>query len=108
MEKIFNIASEFSQTPGARYRTDGKDSGQEFYENVLESLFRSCLEAGESLKIILDGTDGYATSFLDEAFGRLAETFGVKVVKEKLSFVSDEEPYLLEEINEYIENAHRS
>lgn len=108
MEKIFNIAAEFSQTPGARYRTDGNDSGQEFYEDVLESLFDSCLKTGESLKIILDGTDGYATSFLDEAFGRLAETFGVNLVKEKLSFVSEEEPYLLEEIKEYIENAHKS
>ena len=107
MEKILNIASEFSRTPGARYRTDGKFSGEEFYENILKDLFSEILKLKCNLKIILDGTHGYATSFLDEAFGRLAKDFGVIKVKENVILISEEEPYLVEEINEYIANAHK-
>lgn len=106
METELRIASDFSRTPGARYRSDGKFSGQEFYEDILKNSFRKALELNSKLKIILDGTHGYATSFLDEAFGRLAEDFTKDSVKKNIILISDEEPYLVEEINEYIENSH--
>lgn len=106
MTTILNIANDFSPTPGARYRTDGKFSGQEFYESILNKAFSKTSSIGQKLVIVLDGTAGYATSFLDEAFGRLARDFGVEKVKSGLSLVSVEEPELLEEIDEYIENAH--
>ncbi|MER0442194.1 STAS-like domain-containing protein [Emticicia sp. W12TSBA100-4] len=106
MEKTLKISKDFSPTPGARYRTDGKFSGQEFYETVLKRCFEEILKLKYKLKIILDGTHGYATSFLDEAFGTLAKDFGVDVVKNNVVFISEEEPYLVNEINEYITNAH--
>jgi phosphomannomutase len=106
MEKILNIARDFSRAPGARYRTDGKYSGEEFYENILKGLFIEILSLKYKLRIILDGTHGYATSFLDEAFGRLAKDFGIDKVKENVILISEEEPFLVEEINEYIDNAH--
>jgi hypothetical protein len=105
--KIYYVAQQYSQTPGARYRTDGIFSGQEFYEEHLKELFENAIGTKTKLIINLDGTDGYATSFLDEAFGRLAQDFGVKSVFDNIEIISEEEPDLLDEINEYIKNAHK-
>lgn len=105
MEELLKIASEFSTTPGARYLTDGKHSGQEFYEQILKKRFESLLKANLKLTIDLDGTHGYATSFLDEAFGRLSKDFGADVVIANTKFISNEEPYLIDEIKEYINEA---
>lgn len=66
-EKIINIAADFSRTPGGRYRTDGPASGEEFRESVLIPA----LEENNSIVIELDGTRGYPSSFLEEAFGGL-------------------------------------
>ena len=97
-----NIAEEFSVTPGARYRTDGDFSGQEFFEEILGEKFLSVIDADNTLIVNLDGTDGYATSFLDEAFGGLARKYGKDLVFSKVNFISEEEPYLIEEIKSYM------
>lgn len=106
MTMTLNIAKDFSPTPGARYKSDGKFSGEEFYETVLRVLFERALNIKDKLSIILDGTHGYATSFLDEAFGRLAKDFGITTVKNNIILISEEQPDLTEEITEYIDNAH--
>lgn len=102
MNVKISVAKDFSITPGARYRTDGDFSGQEFYEDILHEKFISILETEESLIVDLDGTDGYATSFLDAAFGELARKFGKEKVLAKIVFISEEEPYLIEEIKSYM------
>lgn len=101
MIKTINISEDFSITPGARHRGDGDFSGQEFFEDILEIAF-SNLTDEEKLLVDLDGTDGYATSFLDEAFGGLARKYTKTVVLSKIEFKSDEEPYLIEEIKSYM------
>jgi len=99
-----NIAEDFSETPGARYRSDGDFSGQEFFEDILEAKYLK-LENNDKLLINLDGTDGYATSFLDEAFGGLARKYGKTKILRCIKFESDEEPILIEEIKTYIDEA---
>lgn len=101
MNKQINIGQDFSQTPGARHISDGDFSGEEFFNIILEPKFLS-LEGDEVLIINLDGTDGYATSFLDEAFGGLARKHGKDKVLGKIKFVSSEEPYLIDEITSYM------
>lgn len=101
MKKTINISIDYTITPGARYIADGDFSGEEFLNKILEPKYRS-LGEDEILEINLDGTDGYATSFLDEAFGGLARKYGKNIVLQKLKFISDEEPYLIEEIKNYI------
>lgn len=64
-EKIINVAKEFSRTPGGRYYSDGPASGQEFREKILLPALRDY----ETVVIELDGTRGYPSSFLEEAFG---------------------------------------
>lgn len=100
-----SIAADFSKTPGSRYRAESKFSGEEFREEVLKTLFLKAIERGTKLVVNLDGTQGYATSFLEEAFGGLAREFGPEKVLSHLSFISNEEEYLKSEIDGYIRNA---
>ena len=93
-----NIAEDFSETPGGRFITYGRYSGEEFRINFLEENF----DNDEIIEINLDGTYGYPVSFLEEAFGGLARKYGSEYVLSKLDFISKEDPFLIDEIKEYI------
>lgn len=67
-----NIATDYTKTPGGRFISEGEYSGQDFREKVLKPKFLQALENNDQLTVILDGGYGYATSFLEEAFGGLA------------------------------------
>jgi predicted GNAT family N-acyltransferase len=101
---FLKISSDFSETPGARYYTDGHDSGQEFYDKILQHAFKEALEDNTKLTIDLDGTEGYATSFLDEAFMRLTREFGKDEVLSHINIISTEEPDWVSEIESYIKD----
>lgn len=96
---------DFTNTPGARYKTDGDFSGEWFLFDILLPKFEVALKEKKKLLVDLDGTQGYATSFLEEAFGGLSRKYGVRDVINTLQFKSDDEPELCEEIVEYIKNA---
>lgn len=102
---MLNVASEFTKTPGPRFRTEGKFSGEEFREDVLRERFERALKESAKLQIDLDGGYGYATSFLEEAFGGLARIYDPALVLDTLLFKSSEEPYLIEDISSYIRRA---
>lgn len=99
---IIRIATDFTETPGARYRIEGDFSGEEFRESILEPKFLEAKSKVEQLTIDLDGGYGYPTSFLEEAFGGLARKYGSASVLATLNFVSRDEPSLIEEIQGYI------
>lgn len=101
----YKISEEFTKTPGGRYRSDGKFSGQEFKEDVLENLLKIALVSKEKIVIDLDDTYGYPSSFLEEAFGGLARDKGINIVKKTFEFKSDDEPLQIERILGYIDNA---
>lgn len=82
----------FSTSPGPRYCNQGDDSGEAFYHKRLNKTFYDAIQADKSLVVDLDGTDGYASSFLDEAFGNLVFDFGEDKVTTHLKIKSDEEP----------------
>ena len=98
-----NIMKDFSRTPGSRFRVDGPHSGEDFRKTLLEPLFAE-RENSSKIEITLDGTEGYATSFLEEAFGGLARKYGKERCLERLVFVSNEDPLLIEEIKHYIKH----
>jgi len=100
-----NIAKEFTPTPGPRFITEGKFSGEQFREEVLNKKFSQALRESVVLYIDLDGGYGYAPSFLEEAFGGLAREYGVQPVSNTLKFKSDEEPLLISDIDGYIRKA---
>jgi len=94
--------TDFTIYPNTRYRTEGEGSGEEFFEEFLKPAFSKVLENGETLVVDLDGTEGYATSFLDESFGLLAKEFGSEKVLDRLKIISLEEPDWESEILSYI------
>ena len=100
--KIIKVA-DFSKVPGGRYRKSGPKSGEEFRDDILIPAIEALgPEFEEELLIDLDGGFGYATSFLDEAFGKLPEKYGPRKGILNVRFKSDDEPLLLEEIQRYI------
>ena len=66
-----NIGEEFSKTPRGRYPADGKNSGERFRENFLKKIFSEPDKYTQPVEIVLDGAEGYGSSFLEEAFGGL-------------------------------------
>lgn len=97
-----NIAREFTLTPGARYYTDGPKSGQEFYDKLLKEGFSNSIVSGTKLKVILDGTDGYASSFLNEAFSLLGNEFGADKVWNNLIIISEEVPKYISKVKQSV------
>lgn len=100
-----SVSKDFTETPGARNRTDGKYSGEEFREDVLCPEFQKAIDSDGIVRVDLDGCYGFATSFLEEAFGGLARKFGVEEVKKRIKIISHDEIGLEKEINRYITEA---
>ena len=82
----------YSLDPGPRYVRQGDDSGEDYYHKVLNNEFYEALINNEILEVSLDGTSGYASSFLDEAFGNLVYDYTLEKVKSAISIISEEEP----------------
>lgn len=101
------ISKDFSETPGSRYISEGKYSGEEFRETLLKQSFLEAREKNEKLIINLDGGYGYPTSFLEEAFGGLARLYGSTVVLDIIEIISEDEPSLVDEIKDYIIQARK-
>lgn len=96
-----DIATQFSRFPAGRYLADGPFSGQAFRDTLLVPALRS----GKRVRVILDGTAGFGSSFLEETFGGLVRAgWKIEELLQKLDFVSSD-PSLLEEIESYIKNA---
>jgi hypothetical protein len=100
-----SIAQEFSETPGPRSKHEGEYSGEEFLDSLLLSRFEQALKTKEKLQVDLDGTEGYATSFLEAAFGGLCRKFDAPTVLKTIELKSDDEPRLVAEVQNYIREA---
>ena len=67
---------------------------------------KEALDKGCGLRIILDGSAGYSTAFLEEAFGGLVREDGfTKEQLDIIDYVSDEDPTYIDDIQAYIEDA---
>jgi hypothetical protein len=100
-----SVARDFTDTPGPRSREEGENSGEQFLDEVLLPRFQEALRSNQKLMIDLDETEGYATSFLEAAFGGLTRKYDSGRVLGTLEFKSDAEPYLIQEILKYIKEA---
>lgn len=105
---IISIAKDFSAIPGARFPEEGDFSGQDFRNNVLCPALKEAISNDEVLTVILDGTAGLGTSFLEESFGGLIrnDKFSLATLQKHLYLVSDEDPDYITEINQYMSEAN--
>jgi len=99
-EKEHLAILDYSEYPGPRYDSQGPDSGEKFYVKLLNPSFLRCFREDKDLIVDLDGTAGYASSFLDEAFGQLTYDFGADRVKDRVSIQSLDEPEWRSMIND--------
>lgn len=90
--KITKYVKDFSLRPGPRYINQGDFSGEQFYNEYLKEWFEEAIRSNMVLEVVLDGTDGYLTSFIDESFGRLVYDFGLSEVHDRLRVISELEP----------------
>lgn len=108
MQLTINIAKDFSPIPGARYPIEGDYSGQEFRQTLLTPKLKQAIEDNSLLIIDLDGTLGYGTSFLEEAFGGLIRTdkFQLEDIKKHIRILCNDDASYIDEIETYIQDAH--
>jgi len=108
MTKILKISKEFSRTPGPRYLREGDFSGELFRNSLLVPAISQAIKDNYILKIDLDGTAGYGTSFLEESFGGLIREnhLDYNAILKHVEFISQEESYLTEDILEYLGDAN--
>lgn len=90
---VLSIKDSFSEFTGLRHCNISDNSGEEFYHKILNKAFKEAFEKQEQLVIILDKVDGYASSFLDEAFGNLVYDFHLINVKKSIQIISEQEPH---------------
>lgn len=100
-----SVARDFTRFPAGRYRSHGTTSGQAFREDKLLGP----LQRGEHVEVDLDGTLGYGSSFLEEAFGGLVRALQIpsSELLTRLTIISTEDPTLRDEIMEYIAEASK-
>lgn len=82
---------DFAEYPGVRYIEQGDDTGEAFYMEIIKPQFQKCIDGDKILEVDLDGTAGYASSFLDECFGNLVYDFDYDEIIKRLKIVSKEE-----------------
>lgn len=100
-----NVARDFTRFPSGRYKRNGATSGEAFREQFLEPP----LLKGEDVTVELDGTLGYGSSFLEEAFGGAVRTTKLRPEKllSHLRIVSSDDE-LVAEVKQYILEAKPS
>ncbi len=98
-----NVAKQYSRDPAGRYPEDGEFNGQRFRDELLLPL----LSSGTHVVVDFDGTEGYGSSFLDEAFGGLIRkgAFTKAQLRELLEIRSSEDPTVIAEVWSYIDDA---
>jgi|SRR5690606_12679240 len=109
MEKIkISVLKDFSATPGPRYIHEGKFSGELFRNEVLFPKVAEALEKNIPFEVNMDGTAGYATSFLEESFGGLIRVNNLSYDKivSLMTLISKEEEYLINDVHEYLKDAY--
>jgi len=91
--KTISIGKDYSDTPLGRYEGDGPFNGTRFREEFL----RPALESGEAVHVKIDDTEGYGSSFLDEAFGGLVRFgyFSASELQSKLVIELEDQDYNL-------------
>ena len=99
--KYISIASDFSPAPAGRYPEDGPFPGAAFRDKLLIPA----LKENDEVTVDLDGTAGFGSSFLEEAFGGLVRAgFPVPELRRRLHINSSRQSYAVR-VWGYIEGA---
>jgi hypothetical protein len=100
---VINVAKEFSDTPGARRKELGLNSGEAFFEKYAEKVALAYSENGH-LTFDFDGCYGFPSSFFNEAFIRFARKLEIepKQLWEFITIQSRQHTWLSEEVKMWV------
>jgi hypothetical protein len=98
IENKIVILTDFTDSPGARYREDGDFSGQEFLEDILLDKFNDAVAGNYILLVDVDSVWGYPSSFISGSFGKLSIEKGAELVLKHLEIKSDNSKTRYQEI----------
>jgi hypothetical protein len=76
-----NIANDFSNSPGGTVRALGPNSGEAFFEDILEDKYLEAKQTGKQLFVEMDGACPYGSGFVDLSFGALFRKYGEDVAR---------------------------
>ncbi len=105
-----NVAKEFSPTPGFRTKDEGPFPAVDFRDKLLFPKLKDAIENDDILLVDLDGSSGYGTSFLEEAFGGLIRVCHLRYsdIEVHLKLKSEDDPSYIDEIKGYINDANNN
>lgn len=107
METI-KISRDFSEFPGGRYQEEGDYSGEAFREEVLFPKYEKCEQENDKLSIDFDDTYGFATSFLEEAFGGLVRNHHKRGILNRIIIISKDDVTIPDLVRKYVTEAERN
>jgi hypothetical protein len=85
-----SVAHDFTPSPAGRVESDGPFPGAKFRDQLLVPA----LKEYDEVIVDLDETDGFGSSFLEEAFGGLIRLgFDEKKLRKQLKFKSERQSY---------------
>lgn len=102
---LIKISDIFSVTPGARYESEGPDSGEKFRKEILLPNYIKAREEGEILTVDMDDCYGFATSFLEESFGGLVRELKEKGILRHINIISNDDKTVEDLIKKYVREA---
>lgn len=96
MNQVVISVADFSRLPGSRHRKDGDNSADEFFEDYIEKPLQKVVNnrhSKEHILLDLDGTLGYASSFVSQlAVRALGICSNKRKLKKIISIKSLEDP----------------
>lgn len=100
--RTISIAKDFSPTPAGRYRDDGPFPGEKFRDDLLLPALKG---DNSTVAVELDGTAGFGSSFLEEAFGGLVRCGLDAATLRRRLVIRSSHPSYISRVWNYIEHA---
>lgn len=102
-----NIKKDFSDMPGGRYEKEGPYSGEEFRKKILLPKYNEAEQTNQELQINFDDCYGFATSFLEEAFGGMVREHNKKGILSRIKIISNDDETIQDLIEKYVKAAEK-
>lgn len=94
--KITIRVRDFTTVPGARHRTDGDGSADEFYEDYAKESIEQAVEENKSIILDFDGTWSYPSSFTSQLAMLIKTNYSPDYIREHLDITANDEPGMVE------------
>ena len=82
---------DFTTVPGARHRTDGDGSADEFYEDYIAPTIAKAIRDSKDIILDFDGTWSYPSSFTSQLAMLIKTNYDPLYIRDHLSIIANDE-----------------